>query len=118
MSSVDIDGVHIAAWTMVVIRRGAFIHQLSFCDENGVPTVPPLLDAKIVVTPNGSAEIEWTQANGRFTVVSGSVYLLALDEAYTESLLWSAGSWRAEIVESSGITVPCVTEGLIFVKDC
>lgn len=113
---VEIDGVEISSWTPVITRGGAFIHQLSFLDDDGDPIA--LLDAEFIVEPNGSASITWSSADGRFTNVSPGVYLLNLEEAYTPTLSWDSGRYHISIVDPSGITDPCITEGTIFVEDC
>lgn len=113
--SVLIDGQQISNWTPVIIRGGVFSIPISFFNDAGAE---PTLSAKIVITPNGSAEIEWTAGNGLFAHIGVGEYVTALSEAYTEALDWDSGRYRIEIVDSSGFTVPCVTDGLIFVRDC
>lgn len=113
---VEIDGEQIASFTIVITRGGAYINQWAFLDENGSPT--PLLDAKIIVEPRTGSSEEWNAANGRFTNVSPGVYLLSLNEAYTTAIAWDAGNYHVYVVEDSGITVPCITAGLLFAENC
>lgn len=116
MPTVEIAGQPIANWTIEVIRGGVFQVPVNFLDSNGV--VVPILSASIIITPEGASEVQWTQANGLFQNLAPGEYVTALDEAYTTALTWSFGRYRIEIVNGSGFTVPCITEGFAFVKDC
>lgn len=113
---VEIDGEQIANWTPVIIRGGTFLVPISFLDSAGTPQ--SLLSASIIITPNSSAGISWTQGNGLFPNLAIGEYTTDLDEAYTSALAWDSGRYRIQIVDGSGNTTPCITEGLIFVRDC
>ena len=116
MSVISVDGVIIANKTIVITRGGDFQEQWTFADSDEVVT--PLLEAKIMIEPDGAASEEWTQANGRFTNVSDGVYLLTLSVAYTTAIAWDSGSYHVYIVEASGFIDPCVTNGFLFAVDC
>jgi hypothetical protein len=116
MSTVEIDGVQVANFTIVIKRGGVFIDQWSFLGSSGTPDAT--LDAKIVVEPRGAASEEWNSSNGRFTNVSTGTYLLNLDEAYTTAITWDFANYHVYVVESSGNTVPCITSGFVFVENC
>ena len=114
--SVSIDGVPIANYTIVIVRGGVLQVPVSFFDDAGDPEA--LLSAEIVITPSGAAVESWTQANGRFINIGVGEYEIVLTEAYTTAITWSAGTYRLQVVDSSGFTNPCVIDGLIFAKDC
>src|SRR5258705_7498916 len=114
--AVEIDGVQVANFTIVIQRGGVFIDQWAFLDEGGVPDA--VLDAKIVIEPRGAASEEWNAGNGRFTNVGIGTYLLDLQEAYTTAILWDFANYHVYIVDSSGNTVPCITAGFVFLENC
>src|SRR5258708_34695377 len=114
--SVEIDGVEISAFTIVIERGGVFIDQWTFLDEGGVPDAT--LDAKIIVEPHGAADEEWNAANGRFTSVGVGTYLLDLNEAYTAAITWDFANYHVYMVASSGNVVPCITSGFVFARNC
>lgn len=118
MATVEIDGAtEIASYTIVIIRGGVFQVPISFFDEAGDPE--NTLSASIIITPNGGfPEEQWTQANGLFPQVATGEYTTNLSEADTAAIAWDSGRYRIEIVDGSGFTVPCITEGLAFAKDC
>lgn len=116
MATVEIEGEQIASWTPVIIRGGVFQIPISFFDAANDPE--NTLSASIIITPNGAAEEQWTQANGLFPQVATGEYTTDLSEADTTAITWDSGRYRIEIVDSSGFTVPCIIEGLIFAKDC
>ena len=117
MPSIVIDGTtQIANFTIVITKGGAYIKEFQFLDDNGAPQA--LLDAKIIYEPRGAPDDEWNSVNGYFTNVSTGVYQLLLDEAFTSAITWSAGNWHMYIVEASGFTFPCVTDGLLFAEEC
>ena len=113
--SVEIDGERIASWTPVIIRGGVFIIPINFFDGVNPENV---LSASIIITPDGAAEEQWTQANGLLLNLGVGQFTPNLMEADTSAITWDSGHYRIEIVDGSGFTVPCVTEGLIFAKDC
>lgn len=117
MPDVVVDGsTPIASWTIVVIRGGPFQIPVSFLDADGAPV--PLLSASIIITWQDSSTTTWSQANGLFPNLAPGEYTTDLDEADTDALTQSAGRYRIEIVNGSGFTIPCITEGLAFVRDC
>lgn len=116
MPEVQIEGVPIASYTFVVIRGGVLQVPFSFFDENGDPE--NVLSASIIITPNGASEVQWTQVNGFFPQTGTGEYETDLDAADTTALAWDSGTYRLAIVDGSGFPVPCLVEGLIFVRDC
>jgi len=106
----------VASWTIVIIRNGVYSRTITFTDQDGNPET--LTSAEIVVTPNGAAEFSWTQGNGKLVNTGPGAYFLTLDEIDTASYLWPAGHYRIEIVDLSGNVTPCITEGLVFARDC
>ena len=109
-------GTPIASYTFIVIRGG--VVQVPFTFLNGPDDPENTLSASIIITPTGAGEVQWTQANGLFPQTGAGEYVTDLDEAYTTALAWDFGRYRIEIVDGSGFTVPCITEGLIFIQDC
>ena len=116
MATVEIDGTQIASWTPVIIRGGVFQIPIGFLDDGEPENV---LSASVIITPNdGFPEEQWTQANGLFPNVGVGEFTTNLSESDTTGIAWDSGSYRIEIVDGSGFTVPCIVEGLIFAKDC
>ena len=107
---------NVSSFTIVLVRGAVYQQTFELTDDDGVPI--PLDSSQIDVFPNGvAADFSWTQANGKFTVVSPGVYDLDLTAADTASYTFDSGTWRWSIVQS-GDANPCLTEGLIFVKNC
>ena len=106
----------IASWTPTLIRGGVFSSPLRFTDEAGTPI--PYTDPQIIITPNGAATVTWSIANGQVTFVSTGVYTIFVPAAEISTYTWSSGKYRLQVVDGDGNTIPCLIEGLIFVKDC
>lgn len=105
----------VSSFTIVLVRGAVYQKTFELTDDSGTPIT--LSSSSIIVTPNGASEVDWTQGNGKFTVVSPGVYNLALTATDTAGYSWSSGKWRWSVVQS-GDANPCLTEGLCFVKDC
>lgn len=113
--SVEIDGQQIASYTFVIIRGAVLQIPFAFYDDAGIENV---LSASIIITPEGASEVQWTQGNGLFPQTGTGQFATNLSEANTTALTWDFGRYRLEIVDSSGFTVPCITEGFVYVKNC
>lgn len=107
----------VSSFTIVLIRGAVYQQTFELKDDAGVAIA--LDSSQIDVFPNGDtvADFSWTQANGKFTVNGTGIYDLALTAADTASYTFDSGTWRWSIVQS-GDANPCLTEGLIFVRDC
>lgn len=105
----------VASYTPVIIKGAIFTPIFTFTDGDGAPSV--ISSASFDVAPNGAASFSWTQGNGKFLNTDVGVFQLALDEADTAALTWTAGRYRISVVEG-GETNPCIIEGLIFAKEC
>ncbi len=106
----------VASFTIVIVKGGVYQKTFTITDENGAAI--PLNSAQIDVTPNGDTPFSWTQANGKFTVVSDGVYDLALTASDTTALSWTAGSYSMNVVDGDGDANPCLIKGLIFATEC
>lgn len=114
---IVVEGVPIANATITLTRGGVWIQQWAFLDDAGSPD--PTLDAKFIIEPRGGEPgEEWNSSNGRFTNVDVGTYLLDLQEAYTQAILWDFADYHLYVVESSGNVDPCITSGFVFVSDC
>jgi len=106
----------IASFTPVIIRGGVYQTSITFRDALNAPI--PTLSAAFIGTPNGSAPFTWDAGNSLFINIGVGTYRFNLSEADTAALAWDSGSYRVEVVDVSGFTIPCIIEGLMFAKDC
>ncbi len=106
----------IAAFTPVIVRGGIYQTSLSFLDADEVPI--PILAASFIGTPDGAVPFTWDTGNNLFINISTGVWRFNLFEADTTALVWDSGSYRIEVVDVSGFTIPCIIEGLMFATDC
>jgi len=106
----------VASWTITLIRGGVFGSPLEFRDQSGTPI--PYTSPEIVITPNGASPVTWSIGGGQITFVSTGTYSVFIPAVQINSYLWSSGKYRLQVIDGSSNTVPCLIEGLIFVKDC
>lgn len=106
----------IASWTPTVIKGGVFQKTFTFTDEDGNPIA--YTDFEIVITPNGASPFTWNVANGQIAFVSTGIYTLFVDQTETAAYSWTSGRYRLSVTDASGNPIPCLTEGLIFSRDC
>lgn len=107
----------VAAWTPIIIKGQTFSTPLSFQDDaTGAPL--PYTDVEIVVTPTVGSPFTWNATNGQITFVSAGVYNLSVPYSETASYEWTSGRYRLSVVNAALQPIPCLTEGLIFAKDC
>lgn len=114
MSTVLEQGVVVANWTIVLVRGQVYNRDLDFFAD-GNPD--PMLNVTIVITPNEASPLSWT-LGAEITNTAPGEYFISVTGAQTTSYLWSSGSYRVQVVNLSGVTNPCIIEGLIFVRDC
>ncbi len=106
----------VASFTIVIIKGGVYQKTFAITDEGGTPI--PLNSAQIDVEPNGATNFSWTQANGKFTLVSPGVYDLNLTASDTTAFTWESGTYRMVVEDADGDANPCLIEGNIFAKNC
>ncbi len=105
----------VSSFTIVLVRGAVYLKTFELTDDSGVPIA--LTTSSIIVTPNEASEVDWTQANGKFTNNGTGIYDLALTAADTAAYAWDSGKWEWSVVQG-GDANPCLTSGLVFVKDC
>jgi hypothetical protein len=104
--------VQVPYWTIQIKRGVDFGATLTFRSEG----VEFSFDAaSIIVNPQMGGQVEWTQANGKFTNTGTGIYAIAVQSTETSAYSWNYADWRLSVVRD-GEPNPSFIAGKVYVS--
>ena len=104
--------VQVPFWTIQIKRGVDYNATLTFRSDGELFSFD---EASLIINPQNGGQVEWTQANGKFTNTSLGIYAVAVDASETDGYSWSFATWRLQVVRD-GEPNSSFMSGRVFVS--